>query len=241
MSPIYKILGTEGYAENRYVGAKAAAKHEDDAMVKLKELEQKNLQVVRGKGSGAGVEIAPGIKDAGMMDFDAAGNPILSPRFIGVGHELVHAAHYGAGTYIGQKLLKPHATIPGEYNDDVEELLTIASQQERAAARDVDVSSDRLSVHAKPHVFKMSEWEELNKDIPTEADIREEHGLSIRSGHTTTANPYLYPGAKKGEDPGQYVKDAIEWIRPYLDKIEEEKEKKEKEEKEEEDSTCRIC
>ncbi len=224
MSPIYKILGRNRHFDTPYVGARAAAYDERAATVKLKGKKQKNRRVVPGKGSGAGVEIAPGIKDASMMDFDAEGNQILSPAFIGLGHELIHAGHYGAGTYIG---MKPHdsrhARVRGEYGDDVEEFLTIASPQERQKAKNVNVTStlEQLSGGRQQHTFKMSELDKLNinKGIPTEAEIREEHGLSIRHGHTTTANPSLYRGARKGENPGEYVTDAIDWITPHLDEI----------------------
>ena len=222
MSPIYKIMGDKNYFPTPYVGAKATAYNISDAMVKLKGQSKKNRKVVPGKGSGSGVEIAPGIKDASMMDFDAEGHQILSPAFIGVGHELIHAAHYGAGTYIGPKPIgTPHAGVPGDYGDDVEEFLTIASPQERQKAKNVGVTATlgKLSGGTQQHAFKLSQLDKLNEGLPTEAEIRAEHGLSIRHGHTTTANPTLYPGAGKDTDPGTYVKDAINWITPHLDEI----------------------
>lgn len=142
--------------------------------------------------------------------------------FIGVGHELIHASHYGAGTYIGRKPRgSPHARVPGEYGDNVEEFLTIASPQERDKAKNAKVTSalEKLSGGTQQHSCRISQWDKLSKGLPTEAEIRAEHGLSIRHGHTTTANPSLYPGAKKGTDPGMYVKDAIDWITPHLDAI----------------------
>ncbi|WP_445455557.1 eCIS core domain-containing protein [Flavobacterium sp. HNIBRBA15423] len=223
MSPIYKIMGTPGYAEAPYVGAKASSTNEGAATIKLKGVKKKNKKIVRGKGSGAGVEIAPGVKDASMVDFDEKGNQILSPNFIGVGHELVHAAHYGAGTYIGMKpgIGAPHATVPGDYEDDVEEFMTIASKNETSKAKDTKVTStlNKLSGGSQKHTFKLSKLEELNLGIPTEAEIREEHGLTIRHGHTTSANPVKYRGAKKEENPGIHIQDGINWITPHLNKI----------------------
>lgn len=220
MSPIYKVLGQMHYTP--YVGAKATAYDDSAAMVKLKGKKKKNLTVVPGKGSGSSVEIAPGVKDASMVDFDAQGNLIPSPAFIGAGHELIHAAHYGAGTYIGPKPIgAPHANVPGDYGNDVEEFLTIASPAERQKAKNVKVTAslDKLSSGSQTHTFKMSDLDKLNEGLPTEAEIRAEHGLSIRHGHSSTVNPDLYRGAQQGDDPGRHVKDAINWITPHLAKI----------------------
>lgn len=206
--PIHKLRGTDGYA-TRYVGAKAQAYSDGDAAVKLRGTKKHNHRLVKGTGSGSGVLIAPGVKDSSMVDFDRAQNPILSPSFIGVGHELIHAAHYQRGSYLASNK-GSGAKLPA-YGDDVEEFLTIASPKEHQGLK-VAASLGQLAGGSATHKFDVKHLANLNAGIPTEAEIRAEHGLAIRHGHTSMANPIRYSKATPQEDPGTHVSDAVDWL-----------------------------
>lgn len=210
----YRILGEKRYADFPYVGAMATASIESKAGVQL--IDKK---VVPGEGSGAAVMITPGLKDSSILDFDSKAYPILSPVFIGIGHELIHAAHYIKGSYIrtgvGDSLIK----LPKEYSSDLEEFLTIAQKQEISKLQMKDVMAKLYfnnTGSTSAHQFKLSTLIGFNKDIPTEGELRSEHDLSIRHGHINViANPLFHQGAKKG-DPGQYVKDGVKWFRENM-------------------------
>lgn len=51
-------------------------------------------------GSSGQMSYIIGLTDADMMDFDKANRLLPSPVFIGLGHELIHIAHYQYGTYM---------------------------------------------------------------------------------------------------------------------------------------------
>lgn len=217
VSPLYKLLGTPGYGqEHPYVGARAVATNEHSARFKMA-----NRRIKPGQGSASGVEIAPGVRDSRMMDFDREGDLIPSPQFVGIGHELIHAAHYQQGTYIGQRpqVGDPHAHLPEGYEDDVEEFLTIAppQTQQRASRTRVRTAVPNAQGQGTRNTsFPLSKLQAMNANIPTEADIRAEHGLGAREGHTTTANPNIFPGATSQQNPGQHIDDAKRWAQPLV-------------------------
>lgn len=193
MSPLYKILGG-------YVGLKATATDEGRATLGFAKGRPK-----AGAGSGAGVEIAPGVRDASLVDFDEEGELITSPAFVGLGHELIHAAHYQGGTYT------PGARVdlPPAYGGDLEEFLTIADP-----TKIDERGRQRVPRGASKHRPTIGAISALNAGIPTEAEIRAEHGLGIRHGHSSSANPLLHPEVDPAteHDPGEFVKDPVKWL-----------------------------
>ena len=50
-----------------------------------------------GVGSASLVRMVPNAKDSEMVDFNAANQPIISPSYIALGHELIHAKHNQSG------------------------------------------------------------------------------------------------------------------------------------------------
>ena len=195
MSPLYKIL------DQNYVGMKATAVVGPHASLGFTKGRPRP-----GPGSAAGVEIAPGVRDASLVDFDEAGELIPSPVFVGLGHELIHAAHYQRGTYSpGAKV----DALPPEYGGDLEEFLTIAD------ARKVEqIGRQRARRGNSRHLPTIGAIAATNAGVPTEAEIRAEHGLGIRHGHSTSANPVLHKSVDPHteHDVGQFVKDPPAWL-----------------------------
>ena len=100
-------------------------------------------------------------------------------------------------------------SLPKDYDGDLEEFATIASQTERDKQKQQGMILPGTSPGKRPRFDKLME---LNQGLPTEAEIREEHGIGVRHGHTTTANPILHPGAGPAQNPGHFVNDAIDWL-----------------------------
>jgi len=220
LAPLYKLLGTY---EEPYVGAKAKPLDMSGSQLQVSRGKKGKKTLRRGTGSGTGVEVSLGVKDGDMVDFDKHDNQILSPTFVGLGHELVHSAHFKRGTYIGPKpRVGEHANVPGHYNNDVEEFVTIADKDERDQAKHIKATVNLERADGKgnlDHSFKLSKFDSLNRGIPTEAEIREEHGLSIRHGHTTMANPARYRGAQKTDKPGKFITTGKDLLTPHLDTL----------------------
>jgi hypothetical protein len=221
-SPRYKLLGARGYSDGiPYVGAKAVATPEPYSKIGIR-----SGRLANGRGSGAQVEVSPGIRDASMLDFDKKGNKILSPFFIGFGHELIHAAHYMAGSYIGPAPAHgdSYIKLPKGYANDLEEFLTISPRSEiqKFHMKNVvanlytftNIQKDRSDTGTR-FTFRLSALTAFNRDIPTEAEFRDEHNLNFRYGHSTTANPIYYRGATKNHNPGLFVRDVVQWIRDH--------------------------
>jgi len=204
-----KLRGTDGY-QTPYVGAQAVPSRPGSATLRVQGDKRKNQRLVPGPGSGTGVLVAPGIKDSSLVDFDSDEAHILSPAFIGVGHELIHGAHYQRGTYVGPVQPGQHAPLPAAYGGDIEEFATIAPPHLQKGK--VSASFKKLSGGSTTLPFELSKLAALNEGIPTEAEIRAEHGLDVRHGHESTANPVRYASAQRGENPGEHVRDAIEWL-----------------------------
>lgn len=150
--------------------------------------------LARGNGAKSLVKVSPGIRDATLLDTDNTGRRIVSPSFVGFGHELIHAARYQRGAYV--KGAHPAAALPPAYHDDVEEFLTIASATERANVPANVVPVDVTAPGGTQTVnSSFAQIAALSGDLPTEAEIRAEHGLEIRHGHgAPIANPVTYPG-----------------------------------------------
>lgn len=180
-----------------------------------------------GLGGRVRVNLVPGLKDSDYSDFDAAGQRVPSPTFVGLGHELVHGAHYQQGTYP-----KPHDVdqigptfdaLAAHYQGNLEEFVTIASAAERHVQGDQsatgsfyragDVEGGLDYPNKVEAALPLARLEEMNQNIPNEADIRAEHGISLRSGHNTTVTPELHadiPDELRGqpmtaEQTAQYV------------------------------------
>lgn len=148
--------------------------------------------LVAGQGERSLVKVSPGIKDATLLDQDAAGRRVVSPSFVGFGHELIHAGRYQRGAYVQGQY--PAAGLPAGYNDDLEEFHTIADAGQRpAVAGNAFTPTVRGQATAAPTT--VGHVAGLGGNLPTEAEIRAEHGLEIRSGHgAPIANPAKFAG-----------------------------------------------
>jgi len=148
--------------------------------------------LVAGRGESSLVKVSPGIKDATLLDRDATGRRVVSPSFVGFGHELIHAGRYQRGAYVQGHY--PAAGLPAGYNDDLEEFHTIADAGQRpAVAGNAFTPTVRGQATAAPTT--VGHVGALGGDLPTEAEIRAEHGLEIRSGHgAPIANPAKFAG-----------------------------------------------
>lgn len=159
-----------------------------------------------GQGGRVRVNLVPGLKDSDYSDFNAANQRVPSPSFVGLGHELVHGAHYQQGTYAKpfdlHQIGPTFAALNAHYQGNLEEFATIASEEERAQQQaqsavgsfyrtgEGEGGLDNLNqVNAS---LPMARLEEMNQNIPNEADIRAEHGIGLRSGHSTTVTPELH-------------------------------------------------
>ncbi|HEX3551344.1 MAG TPA: hypothetical protein VHT53_13250 [Candidatus Elarobacter sp.] len=151
--------------------------------------------VARGIGSASLVKVSPGIQDSTLLDEGAAGRRIVSPSFVGFGHELVHAARYQRGAYIPGA--HAAANLPASYHNDIEEFMTIASTADRNAVQHNVVPVPIANPGGGQHNVNatMAQIAALSGDLPSEADLRAEHGLEVRSGHgAPIANPVKHPG-----------------------------------------------
>ncbi len=143
-----------------------------------------------GRGDSSLVKVSPGLKDASLLDRDAAGRRIVSPSFVGFGHELIHAGRYQRGAYVPGNYAA--ANLPGGYHDNLEEFLTIADAAQRPA---LGANAFQPYVRGQSVPSTFGQVAALGGDLPTEAEIRAEHGLEIRSGHDAPiANPAHHAG-----------------------------------------------
>lgn len=178
-----------------------------------------------GTGDFSKILFAPGLKDSRLMDRDKKGNRILSPTFIGYGHELTHTGHFQQGTHLSGK----QEWVPEAYGGDIEELITIEHRDSLGEYNDERVKGKKykpeidfndedtykdLGVLEENFDVPFSDLLDLNNNVPSEGDIREEHGLSLRYGHnSTTANPLLFPGGMKD------IPDSTNWARPLQEAL----------------------
>lgn len=82
-----------------------------------------------GAGSISVVRMAPGSTDLETVDFNAAKEPILSPAYLGLGHELIHAMHNQRGVAWAANTHNPGEYAAGGVRDhyhNPEEFHTIA-------------------------------------------------------------------------------------------------------------------
>ncbi|WP_437972149.1 hypothetical protein WMF04_23905 [Sorangium sp. So ce260] len=104
-----------------------------------------------------------------------------------------------SGTYLPDADLEG---LPGHYRGDMEEFLTIAPKSEHQKHRTSKVTRQGMNVkNGVPQntAFKFSEMIAHNQHIPNEADIRAEHGLPIRHGHTSSLTPEMHAGTVGGD------------------------------------------
>lgn len=165
-----KLTGKSTHSQtDPYVGAKASASTQNKAYMAS--------TMKAGPGSSAELEISPGVKDTSIMDYDKYGKSILSPHFVTLAHELIHANHYQRGMYAAtaSSQQKGPAGLK-DYDYDAEEFMTIASKEERAKN-----IAEEVRIHTKQGdlTMKIGDLIQTGAYPITEADIREEHGLSI--------------------------------------------------------------
>jgi hypothetical protein len=135
--------------------------------------------------------------------------------FIGVGHELIHASHYGAGTYIGRKPRgSPHARVPGEYGDNVEEFLTIASPQERDKATNAKVTSAHPAAQLQDLAVGQAQQGSAHRGGDPGGTWLEH---SPRPYHHSQPEPL--PGRQERHRSRHVRQGRIDWITPHLDAI----------------------
>ena len=200
LEPLYNLVLGGAMGPNRAIAT-------DDTNAKM--TLHNNGGIGKGNGSDAGIRFVPGMRDSSVMDRDVNNNPILSPTFVGFGHEITHSAHYQNGSYASGLNM---AGLPGAYHNDLEEFMTITPSDEQATYNSNAVTGSFIDPSTKNQVNGNTTFSRIrakNKGIPTEGDIRREHGLSIRHGHTgTIANPQLHPGGL------QTIPDTANWAAP---------------------------
>ena len=115
----------------------------------------------KGVGTGATVNMVLGAKDSDVALQTSNGNVLFAPRFIAMGHEMVHALHASRGTDRSQK---DKALLPDEKWNNWEEFRTIreGKTSEQTLRAQYGLSAERfghLSSHPKravPDAFKES-------------------------------------------------------------------------------------
>jgi hypothetical protein len=178
-------------------------------------------EVRPGPGSGSTIKFAPNGKDSRIMDTDENGNKIIAPTFLGYSHETTHSAHFWEGTYLPGAHLD---NLPEVYGRDMEEMLTILPQDKLeayddglvtgSAMKDTDKEDMKFDYQQVKNV-PFSTIRQINEHIPTEGDVRSEHGLSIRHGHKNTSRNTVLP---HGEEK---ITDSSDWVNPLLEAISE--------------------
>lgn len=169
--------------------------------------------ITRGQGSGGAIESTfIGLKDSDMMDYNDQKKLILSPVFIGLGHELVHVAHYQRGSYVGRTIA---SGLPEGYDGNLEEFLTIPNIQDQLQLGEQAMKMEVMNTDSnefEPRVFKLQDLILMNIGIPTEAELRAEHSLDARYGHGSRPNPILYPAYdEKKHSPGDVITGPKDW------------------------------
>lgn len=142
-------------------------RHQAEGMVKAYGAEtpgqdQEQAIGLPGVGSQSVVRMMPGSTDHQMVDFNAADEPILSPAYIGLGHELIHAMHNQRGVAWAANTHNPGqyaAGKPRAHYHNPEEFHTIA--------------------HQEPPVLGVVPEEHLTENM-----LRAESNLAAREGHT---------------------------------------------------------
>lgn len=178
-------------------------------------------------GSGGQITCVVGLTDADMLDFDHANRWLPSPLFLGLGHELIHIAHYQHGTYtdrvtphfaevaaIYRKLFpktdQPNVPAAYQVGGNLEEFLTIPDYGEQMKINaELQLAVNLQNIQYEQHIFTPKNLQEIIRmnveaDIPTETDIRREHFLGERHAHRSIANPVLYPQATE-DNPGAWI------------------------------------
>lgn len=194
---------------------------------------ERKATMVPNTGSGGQVACVVGLSDSDMTDFDIANTLLPSPVFIGLGHELVHIAHYQNGTYMGNTAHFPEvasvysklvaqvyskqslmATPAYQGSGSLEEFLTIPTTSEQVSiANQLQQMGVSFKFEERPFTPQvLIGLIQLNGDIPTENSIRDEHQLGARHTHRSIANPLLYPSAQE-DALGEVVTGPKEWAK----------------------------
>lgn len=143
-----------------------------------------------GQGSAFGISVPPGIKESDYSDFNARGKRIPSPKFVQLGHEMTHGVHYAFGT-CSMKLPPSEEDdtkiLPPEYFGDFEEFRTIHDKDTQIAILESFLRGPgKISEKQRGRINAYLSLLISEEHIPNEADIRKEHELPLRVGHTST-------------------------------------------------------
>lgn len=169
-----------------------ASAHDENAS--MPESDPLGIKMFPGKGSSSSIIAPIAYPDSAMVDLNKEGQKLPSPRFIGVGHEMNHAMGYALGlvgdkSSTGKTLLKD-AGLDEEY-DDLEELRVIGQGTEKPDAM-IEQAKKKLGDDERVKDLDVILHPDLKK-LPTEGELRQEHGLKPRYGHSNTMpNPYSH-------------------------------------------------
>jgi hypothetical protein len=188
LAQLYRIV------EDKYVGDSAVARNDGETSfsgglhVAKGKRARKGRQITRGRGQASDVMVTPNKRDSLFLDYDKDYNRILSPGYIGLGHELIHAAHNLQGVSVGDWTLEG---MPSEYHD-LEEFITIAPRTKQEEYRDNTLTGqayqEQGGTQARTTTF--GELLDLIGNGPTEASLREEHGLDTRHEHISSLSDH---------------------------------------------------
>jgi hypothetical protein len=181
LAQLYRIVAQQ------YVGDSATPRNDGEVSlssaphVATGKRKGKGRTVDRGRGQHSDVAVTPNKKDSTFLDYDQDYNRILSPGYIGLGHELVHAAHNLHGVALGDWTLEG---MPPEYHD-LEEFVTIAprAELEKYRAHKVTGGAYKPGGGTTATETTFGELLDLIGNLPNEADLRTEHGLDERHEH----------------------------------------------------------
>ncbi|MDD3023827.1 MAG: DUF4157 domain-containing protein [Syntrophomonadaceae bacterium] len=198
-----------------------ASAHDENAG--MPESDPFGITMFPGKGSSSSIRVPIAYPDSAMVDLNKEGQKLPSPRFIGVGHEMNHAMGYALGLVgdknsTGKTLLKD-AGLDEEY-DDMEELRVIGQGTDKPDAM-IEKAKKKLGDDERVKDLDVILHPDLKK-LPTEGELRQEHGLRPRYGHSNTMpNPYSreLPEPKENESIPERNSRAMDMItepRDYL-------------------------
>jgi hypothetical protein len=182
LAQLYRIV------HDKYVGDSAVARPDGRKSFSGGLHMAQEGKVRRGQGQGSDIMVTPNKPDSLFLDYDKNYNRILSPGFIGLGHELIHAAHTLNGISVGDWKLKE---MPPEYHD-LEEFITIAPKSELRKYSNYTIKGYAYADDGKTEerVTSFKKLLELIDDTPTEADLRQEHALDSRYEHISSLSDY---------------------------------------------------
>ena len=183
----FKLAQLYRMVVDEYVGDSAVARNDGQMSlsssfhVATGKRRRKGKEIEKGRGQKSDVQVTPGKPDSLFLDYDADYNRILSPGYIGLGHELIHAAHNLRGVALGDWTLEG---MPPEYHD-LEEFVTIAPRSVVDGYRDNKVTGNAYQRDGRTVAKELTFGTLLShlQGMPSEADLRAEHGLDARHEH----------------------------------------------------------